>query len=138
MTTVAIRLDGEPRGKGRPRFSRKSGRAYTPAMTQNYEAALRVSAQHVMAGGALLAGPLDVSIRAVFAIPKGWAKKKKAEAEAGTLRATKRPDVDNLAKMIDALNGVVWSDDAQISDLTIYKRYSLKPSLTVEVSDGVE
>ena len=37
-----------------------------------------------------------------------------------------RPDADNLGKMVlDALNGVVWSDDSRAVDCTVRKRYAL-------------
>lgn len=133
---IAIRLDGEPRGKGRPRFSRKTGHVFTPETTQNYEAALRRAGQTVMNGAPPLGGPLAVDISAEFSIPASWTAKRRAEAARGTMRATKRPDADNLAKMIDALNGVVWRDDAQITDLFIRKRYGPRPSMTVIVWAG--
>ena len=46
---VFIRLSGEPKGKGRPRFVKQSGRAFTPSATRSYEAALRFAAQEAMA-----------------------------------------------------------------------------------------
>jgi len=47
---------------------------------------------------------------------------------------TVKPDIDNFAKAIlDALNGIVWLDDAQICSLQITKSYNLKPTITVEI-----
>jgi len=47
---------------------------------------------------------------------------------------TKRPDVDGLSKgLLDAWNGVLWCDDAQITRLTLVKIYSDTPGVTVEV-----
>ena len=58
-------------------------------------------------------------------IPKSFSKKKFAEAVAGTLRPTSKPDLDNTAKSIlDALTGITWKDDAVISDLHLKKRYT--------------
>ena len=35
---------------------------------------------------------------------------------------TKKPDVDNIAKnVLDALNGLAWSDDSQITSLSVKK-----------------
>lgn len=38
---------------------------------------------------------------------------------------TKKPDCDNVAKMIcDALNGLAYKDDAQIVNLNVLKAYT--------------
>lgn len=35
----------------------------------------------------------------------------------------KKPDLDNLAKsVLDALNGIVWRDDAQVASLSMSKQ----------------
>lgn len=130
---ITIRLAGTPKGKGRPRFSRKSGAAFTPAPTRNYEAALRMAGQQEMGARPLLGGPLCVHVVALMPIAASWPKKKQAAAVEGALRPTGKPDIDNIAKMLDALNQVVWADDAQIVRAVIEKRYSTIPSLTVHV-----
>lgn len=130
---VVIELAGEPKGKGRPRFSRKGGFAYTPQPTRNYEAALRYAGQVAMRGAAPIDGALRVDVLAAFPVPQSWSKIKQARAHAGTLRPTGRPDLDNVVKMLDALNGVVWRDDAQIVTATVQKRYSDRPRLRIEV-----
>ena len=48
----------------------------------------------------------------------------KKEMEYGQILPTKKPDADNIAKVIcDALNGVAYGDDAQICKLCVSKRY---------------
>ena len=126
---VTIRLAGVPKGKGRPRFSRKSGRAYTPEATRSYEGALRYAAQEVMGNRKPLDGPLAVSIIARFPIPSSWSKKKKEEA----LYAVCKPDADNLAKVLDALNEVVFKDDKQVAQLMMTKIYDEAPSLEIKI-----
>lgn len=133
INSVVVELAGEPKGKGRPRFSRKSGVAYTPAPTRNYEAALRIAGQSAMAGAAPILGPLKVQVLAAFSVPASWSKKKQADAINGVVRPTGRPDLDNVVKMLDALNEVVWKDDAQIVNASIVKRYSDRPRLLIEV-----
>ena len=52
-----------------------------------------------------------------------------------------RPDVDNLIKFIgDALNEVLWIDDALIYEIHVRKIYSLTPKtrICVEPHDGQE
>lgn len=130
---VYIWLAGTVRGKGRPRFARATGHAYTPEKTVNYEAALRMAAQRAMDGRTLFDGAVRVSIVAQFDIPKSFTKRARADAESGLSRPTKKPDWDNIAKLTDALNGVVWRDDSQITDATFAKRYGLEPGLAIEV-----
>lgn len=36
VDTITIRLAGAAQGKGRPRFARKTGHAFTPAKTRGY------------------------------------------------------------------------------------------------------
>jgi Holliday junction resolvase RusA-like endonuclease len=131
---ILIVLDGEPKGKGRPRFSRKMGIAFTPADTRKYEAALRYAGQEAMIGRLPFLCPLEVEIEAWMPIPASWAKWKQEEARKGNLLAVGKPDCDNLIKTIDALNGVVWKDDSQIFTVSVTKLYSDKPSLKINVT----
>lgn len=130
---VFIRLSGEPKGKGRPRFVKQTGRAFTPAATRSYEAALRFAAQEAMGGRAPIEGPVSVVIAAGFPIAASWPKGKREAALAGTLWPTVKPDADNLAKMLDAFNEVVWRDDKQAVSVLIEKRYSATPDLAITV-----
>lgn len=131
---IRIVLAGEPRGKGRPRFSRKTGRTYTPEQTRTYEAQLAWAAQVQMAGRPPLIGPLAVTIIARKSVPASFSKKQKAAAAAGALRPTVKPDFDNFAKCVDALNKIVWNDDAQVVEARVRKFYSEKPEMEICVS----
>lgn len=126
---------GVPKGKGRPRFSRKSGVPYTPAKTRSYEADLCKTARKVMGKRALLQGPLHVRCLAAFPIMPSWTKRKKEAARIGDELPTKKPDADNILKMLDALNGVVWNDDCQIVKAEIEKYYAEQPLFRIEVSE---
>lgn len=131
--TITIELPGVPQGKGRPRFVRATGAAYTPAKTRSYESMLQGAAIDVMRGTAPLDGPLHVTVEAHFPVPASWSKAKQAAALLGVTRPTKKPDADNLMKVLDSLNAVVWVDDAQIVEGTIIKLYSDRPRLVVKV-----
>ena len=131
---VVVELLGEPKGKGRPRFVRATGHTYTPQRTASYEACLRHEAGLAMAGRPPLAGAVRVVVTAYFGIPQSWPQKKQAAALAGTVRPTTKPDWENVAKMLDALNGVVWIDDKQVVSGLIEKHYSDRPRLVVTVA----
>ena len=130
---ISIRMDGQPVGKGRPRFSRATGTVYTPEKTARYEERLAWAAQSVMAGRPLLTGGLQVDIEAHMEIPKSKPKAWKAAALSGAARPTTKPDPDNIAKMLDALNKVVWVDDSQIVLLTVAKFYSERPGIQIMI-----
>jgi Holliday junction resolvase RusA-like endonuclease len=131
---IVIELAGEPRGKGRPRFARRTGHAYTPAKTASFEACLKHEATLVMAGRPPLEGALRVRVLACFGIPQSWSAKKRIAAITGAIRPAKRPDLDNVCKMLDALNEVVWRDDAQVVEAWIEKYYTDRPRLRIEVN----
>ena len=131
--SIVIELAGTPVAKGRPRFSRRTGTAYTPAKTRSYEAQLKFAAESVMQGRPPLQGALRVEVQAMMPVPASWSKKKTAAALTGEIRPTVRPDWENLAKTLDALNQVVWRDDAQIVAGEVHKTYSDRPRLIVKV-----
>lgn len=133
---IEIVLLGAPRGKERPRLT-KLGHVYTPEKTRNYEAALKYAAQQVMGDRPPLDGPLSVEIRVDVPIPQSWSKKSKALALQGATRPAKKPDWDNFAKVIDALNLVVWVDDGQIVDGRVVKHYSAKPGIKIRVQPAL-
>lgn len=55
----------------------------------------------------------------------------------GKILPTKKPDCDNIAKIIcDALNGVAYDDDKQIVALKVTKIYSDEPRVIVWISDN--
>src|SRR5690606_2778268 len=109
---VSFTVPGRPVGKGRPRFNRRTGAAYTPAATASYENWVKVRAVEAMHGHAPFAGAVALEIVATFVPPASWSRKKTAAALAGEVMPTSRPDLDNIEKVImDAGNGVLWRDD---------------------------
>ena len=136
---IFFTVPGEPCGKGRARATIRAGHAtmYTPAKTVNYEALVKMCALQ-QRKGELIKGPVALHITAVFGIPKSWSKKKLAQFAAGETvdYVTKKPDIDNIQKIIaDALNGVVWVDDSQVVDSYSAKRYGHTPCVIVRVVD---
>jgi Holliday junction resolvase RusA-like endonuclease len=105
----------------------------------NYEGVVAGCAAQAMGAREPFEGPLRVTIRATFLVPKSWTQKRKNAA----VWKTSKPDADNLAKIVDALNAIVWRDDAQVCELTVQKRYGTIAGLTVSVetlpaTSGVE
>lgn len=52
----------------------------------------------------------------------------------GTLRPTKKPDIDNLVKGIkDGITNVIWKDDSQVTELIARKWYGESPKAVVTI-----
>ena len=134
--SVIIHVPGPAVPKGRPRVSAINGhaRAYTPAKTRHYETQVRLFAAQAMAGRLMLQGPLAVQVTVLISPPSSWSQKRRREACDGDIAPTKKPDLDNLIKCLDALNGVVYSDDSAIVALWARKEYSDAPGLRINVS----
>lgn len=131
MASLSITIPGAPVPKGRPRVATFGGhaRAYTPSKTRRYEDLIRLEAGRAMEGRDQLDGAVSVRINAFMPIPKSLNKTKTAAAIIGDLRPLTKPDVDNFAKVIDALNGIAWRDDSQVVHMVVAKHYSDRPRL---------
>jgi Holliday junction resolvase RusA-like endonuclease len=130
---ITVILLGEPRGKGRPRFTR-NGHPYTPAKTRAYEREMAQAGKAAMRGREPLTGPLNVAVTAIMGVPPSWSAKKRDAALVGAIWPTGRPDADNCQKAaFDSLNGICWRDDSQIVRATIEKRYGEEPLIKIEI-----
>lgn len=112
MAVHRFLFDVTPLAKGRPRFTRQ-GRCYTPAATRSFEERLKQAAIFSWRK-APLTGPL--ALKVTFSFPRPKSVKRPYPVS--------RPDLDNYLKAaLDALNGVLWVDDAQMVDILARKRY---------------
>ena len=126
-------VEGEPKGKGRPRFNTNSGRAFTPQDTLSYENLVKFQYKS-MNGDKYTENAIEVTIICYYSMPSSFSKKKRDLALCEYIRPTKRPDIDNIAKIIlDALNGIAYKDDSQVVKLTIEKYYGIIPNIKVEL-----
>ena len=136
---VQFTIAGEPKGKGRPKFTTIHGhaQAITPKDTVVYENLVKTM-YSIQCGDFKFpdGAQLDMTICAYFAIPKSASKKKREEMMLGKIRPTKKPDMDNIIKIIaDALNQIAYKDDSQIVDTTIQKYYSDNPRVIVMIKE---
>ena len=136
LKPVLFVVPGEAVGKGRPRVSTIGGHArmFTPQKTANYETLIAMAAQQAMAGRELIGGPVLVEMKILVSVAASWSKKKTAEALAGDVMPTKKPDADNVLKAIcDGINGIVFKDDVQVVNVSLSKRFSETPGVSVRV-----
>ena len=101
--------------KARPRFDYRTRRTYTHAKTQAFERQIR--AQWEKAVGDRWAD-FATEVRVFIEVQRPLAKSN-PKFWAGRPDLMK-PDADNLAKVIcDALNGIAYRDDCQITQLAV-------------------
>lgn len=139
---MQITIPGQPQGKARARtfYNPRLGKhqSVTPGKTVLYENLIKTCYLRAHEGECYEDEPLKVIIRAFYEIPKSMSKKDRKAALEWRLFPTKKPDVDNIAKVIcDALNGLAYKDDKQIVDLDVRKRYageSQEPHVSVRIS----
>jgi Holliday junction resolvase RusA-like endonuclease len=105
------------------------------AKTARYEDRLAWAAQIVMAGRPLLEGALIVAMDIYRIVPASKPRKWREAALRDEIRPITKPDYDNYAKILDALNRVVWVDDSQIVDSRVRKFYSDRPRIEIRVDN---
>lgn len=136
---VSFTVLGEPTAKGRPRFARAGNyvRTYTPEKTVLYENLIKTE-YRIQCGTKRFddGATLKMSINAFFTIPKSTSKKKKEQMLTNEIRPTKKPDMDNITKVIaDSLNDIAYRDDVQIVSARIEKYYSEQPRVEITIED---
>lgn len=135
--TVHFSIPGKPFGKQRPKAARRGGfiQIYTPKETKDYENHVR-SSYIDQVGDIKLTGPLGVEIHGVFPVPKGTSKKQQDKMLNGEIDHTKKPDCDNMAKVVfDGLNTVAYDDDSVICRAYIDKQYGEIPRVDVQLKE---
>lgn len=137
--TITFTVPGSPQGKMRPRVVKRGNfvQTYTPDKTVNYENLVKLMYGQEAKGRVFdREKSLRVLIVALYDIPQSTSKKRAELMRIGEIRPTKKPDLDNIAKIIcDALNGVAYHDDAQVVDLKVVKYYSDTPCVTVTIEE---
>lgn len=130
-------IPGDPVPQGRPRAGRAGRRIvmYDPKESREYKRYVSLIArQH--APKTLLKGPLSVEMKIYRKIPKSTTKKDRALISEGIKRPVTKPDTDNYTKsVLDALNGIIYKDDSQVTDLYASKYYSDNPRVELKIQE---
>lgn len=159
--SVLIVIEGEPRGKGRPRFATRGKfvTVFTDDATKAYELEIQMEVARALYGQAMadlvyafrklpanemfltlqfkprFTGPVSVQMEVRHPIRESWNKAKKAGALDGSIAPTIKSDIDNIFKIwFDAFNGCMWVDDTQVVEVTGRKVFSENPGVTVRVT----
>ncbi len=138
---VTYLVEGNPVGKGRPKFARRGNfvSTYTPTKTRDYEDLIKESARKAMGSAEVLETPVTVAIYITVPIPASYSKKRTEACLSGSERPIKKPDIDNVAKcFLDAMNEIVYKDDTQVLTLHITKVYGTVGMVEVMVKEDLD
>ena len=129
-------VPGKVTGKGRPRVNTQTAIAYTPTKTKEYEDLVKqyfiVKYRRIKP----LEGRIAITIKAYFGVPKNTSKRQKEKMLKNDISPIKKPDIDNIAKIIlDALNKLAFQDDSQIIKLNIEKAYAEEPKVYIKIEE---
>ena len=130
---------GDPKAQGRPRATSmgKHIRVYDDPKSRKAKDTLAKVVQD-QAPEELLDCPLRVDLEFFMPRPKGHygtgknAGKLKLRFQG--LHHTKKPDIDNLRKLVmDAMTGVFWRDDSLVCEGATVKQYSDRPRTEIYI-----
>jgi Holliday junction resolvase RusA-like endonuclease len=134
MSAITFTVLGEPVGKARQRVTRFG--TYTPEATVLYENLIKTEYRRQCGDQRFPDDqPLMLSVSAYYQIPASASGKKHGLMLEGKIRPMKKPDWDNVGKVVsDALNKLAYRDDTQIVECHITKQYAERPRVIVKLS----
>ena len=143
MPELSITIPGKPIAKARPRFARRGKFVTTYSSQETEEGKLMWHlAQAKPAGWSPIIGPVRLEALFMMPIPSSASNKKRLDMALGNIRHVKKPDTDNLVKMVkDCANGMLWRDDSQVYSIYATKFYAENPQTVItirwEIENGV-
>ena len=135
---VKFTIMGPPKGKGRPRFQKIGNytKVSTPQDTVNYENLVKLEYEYQCQKYYFGEVELGIKLTTYYPIAKSTSKKKHEQMVNDEIKPTKKPDCDNVLKIVaDSLNQIAYKDDAQIVEACVYKKYADVPRVEVELYD---
>lgn len=125
---IPVQPMGAVRMTGRGKYVKDNAKRYMA-----YKTHLQWMANMQLKGHELFEGSLFVRLTFFMPIPQSMRGKERNAAVNGGYHK-KKPDIDNLIKgVFDALNGVAWKDDNQVSKVEAEKIYGPEPGIKIEV-----
>lgn len=133
---LQVVIKGAAVAQSRPRVSK--GNVYYPANVTRHKGLIQRATTEALIKANNRAFPLNMPISMEMVVyieyPKRLSKKKQKMFECGEVSPTRRPDVDNYAKLVmDAMQGLAYSDDSHICRLVVTKEYAAEPSTVVRI-----
>ena len=135
MIKIVIPL--QPVAQSRPRFARRGKfvTTYDPPKSKAYKKLVRQEVLKQYHDEPIAKGnPLILQVTFYRSIQKSLSKAEHERRLRGDILPFVKPDIDNYFKAVtDALTGVIWADDNQITDVKMSKRYSDSPRTEIVI-----
>ena len=129
-------VEGDIKGKARPRVNSYTGIVYTPNNTKDYENLIKQFFVIKYPRYIPFENRVHISIVAYFKIPKNTSKKNENLMLENSISPTKKPDIDNVVKIVlDALNKMAFKDDNQVTKIDVEKRYGEKEKIVIRIEE---
>lgn len=127
MGKLTFFIPHTPKSQGRHRKGRNG--FYPDPDSEKYKKIVQSYAQEaILKAGSHnfpISGPVSMEMFFCIPIPRSWSKKATEQAQNGMIKHTFKPDLDNLEKIVmDALNKLVYVDDAQVCEKNTRKEYA--------------
>lgn len=123
-------------GKQRPRVNMYTGNVYTPTNTKDYEEYIKQCFFLKYNKCEMILNRVNIDIIAYFKIPSNTKKVDKEKMIKGEISPTKKPDIDNIAKVVlDSINKYVIKDDSQVTKISVEKKYAEESKLYIKIEE---
>nr|DAG86799.1 MAG TPA: Endodeoxyribonuclease RusA [Caudoviricetes sp.] len=136
---LVFEVPGKVRGKGRPRFTRRGNfvSTYTDDKTAAYEELIQAS--YLKRTSYISQKSVRISMYICFAPNKSDTKKNRIIKLLNKLWPNKKPDVDNVIKVVlDALNKIAYADDTQVNEVHVLRHFDEQERLVICLSENGE
>lgn len=136
MNVVEFWVYGIPQTKGSAKAFMRPGMRYPVVTNDNaknkgWAATVAEAAQEAkkLHGCGIIGGAVKLQLMFYLPRPKSLPKR--------VIHATKRPDLDKMIRSVkDALTGVFYLDDAQVTNLQAGKQYADQPGVIVTLEES--
>lgn len=131
--TINITFYGEPKAQKRHRAASNMSHFYDPS--KSFKVYVNESIRNELGHDFKpISTEIYFNTRFFMPYPKSTNRKNSVLMELGVIRPTKKPDIDNLTKLLyDALKSLLYTDDSLIIGNEAEKYYSCKPRVEMEI-----
>ncbi len=130
---IKLDLYGDPVAWQRPQFCRRGAKMHSYDGQEKLKLGCKWQLKSQFRD-AILTAPVSIDLTFYMPIPKSTTGIRKKQMLHGKMYHMKRPDLDNLQKFVlDCLNQIILTDDAQVVEIRARKIYSDKPGTLIRI-----